>query len=76
MPESPLNTCPADHADLHAGYQICYSALRDGHRSLCFRCDASGRVDLNALSPRELSDYLYARAMVGRVFALPVLAPH
>lgn len=69
-----MNLPVADPARSQAAFRVCYGALHVGHRSLCFPCDASGRVDLNGLPARELSNYLYARAMVGRVFALPVVA--
>lgn len=54
-------------------YQVCFRAPRGNHRVLRFPCDAAGRVDLDRLGARQLSDYLYARAMVGRIFAPPVV---
>lgn len=48
------------------------SLFREG-RGMAFPCDAQGRVDLDALTPNALSNYLYARAVVGREYALPVV---
>lgn len=48
------------------------SLFREG-RGMAFPCDAQGRVDLDALTPNALCNYLYARAVVGREYALPVV---
>jgi hypothetical protein len=53
--------------------------LRFGHlfqegRGLAFPCDAKGEVELDALSERARERYLYARALVGREYALPCVA--
>ena len=48
------------------------SLFREG-RALSFPCDAGGHVDLDALSPQALGNYLYARAMVGREFTTPTV---
>ena len=46
------------------------SLFKEG-RSLSFPCDAEGRVAMDALSERALANYLYARSVVGRDYALP-----
>ncbi len=57
-------------------YQLRFRSLFDDGRALAFPCDAQGHVDLDALSPRALQNYLYARTVVGREFYMPsVLAP-
>ena len=53
--------------------------LRFVHRgndreSLAFPCDAAGRVDLDALDERRRNEYLFARALMGRDYAFPVMA--
>ncbi|HEX6704078.1 MAG TPA: hypothetical protein VF169_04900 [Albitalea sp.] len=48
------------------------SLFREGH-ALAFPCDPSGRVDLDGLSERARSNYLFARAMVGREYAMPAI---
>lgn len=54
-------------------FQIRFDYLFDVGRSLAFPCDASGHVDLDALSERARTNYLYARAMVGREYAVPAV---
>jgi hypothetical protein len=56
-----------------AGYEVRYCSLFHEGRALSFPCDAQGHVDLDALSPRSLGNYLFARAMVGREFATPTV---
>ena len=56
-----------------AGYQIRFQSLFREGRALSFPCDSHGEVDLNGLTPHELDNYLFARAMVGREFATPAL---
>lgn len=46
------------------------SLFREG-RGFAFPCDATGQVNLDSLSERGRSNYLFARAMVGREFAAP-----
>jgi hypothetical protein len=59
-----------------ACYQLRFRSLFDEGRALAFPCDAQGHVDLDALSPRALQNYLYARTVIGREFFMPsVLAP-
>lgn len=52
-------------------YEIRFCSLFQEGRALSFPCDREGHVDLDALSPKVLGNYLYARAMVGREFASP-----
>ena len=65
-----------DSSTSTACYQLRFRSLFDEGRALAFPCDAQGHVDLDALSPRALQNYLYARPVVGREFYMPsVLAP-
>ncbi|SFM20255.1 hypothetical protein [Variovorax sp. OV329] len=52
-------------------FQIRFRSLFHHGRGFAFPCDATGQVDLHALSERGRCNYLFARAMVGREFALP-----
>ncbi len=53
-------------------YEIRFESLfRDP--GLCFPCDAQGQVELDALSERARENYLYARAVVGREYAHPIV---
>ena len=58
------------------GYVLRFESLFDGGRALAFECDAGGHVDLDALSERAKLNYLYARAVVGRDFAMPRVELH
>jgi hypothetical protein len=58
-----------------ASFEVRFNSLFSPGRALAFPCDASGRVDLDALSERARSNYLFARAMVGREHAMPCVCP-
>lgn len=55
-------------------HQIRYQSLANAGRGLCFPCDAMGHVPLDELNARARENYLYARAVVGRDFAFPVIS--
>ncbi len=63
----------AARATAAAGYEIRFQSLFDEGRALSFPCDAQGRVHLDDLSDRARDNYLYARAVVGREFAMPTV---
>ncbi|MDT8990886.1 hypothetical protein RQP54_08410 [Curvibacter sp. APW13] len=50
-------------------HEIRFQSLFSEGRALSFPCDTEGHVDLNALSPLALDNYLFARATVGREYA-------
>jgi len=52
---------------------LCFRSLAADTPSLVFPCDAGGHVDMDALSDAQRELYLYARTVVGRVFAYPEL---
>ena len=54
-------------------YFLRFKALFDPGRSLCFPCDAQGRIALDELSDRARSNYLFARAVVGREVSTPIV---
>ena len=54
-------------------HQLRFDSLFDAGRALSFPCDSVGRVALDGLSERGRSNYLYARALIGRDFNLPVV---
>lgn len=64
-----------DHQAPLACYELRFQSLFQPGRGLCFPCDAQGRVDLDALSERARENYLYARAVVGREYAVPLVVP-
>ena len=59
----------------HLAYEIYYRPLADTQSTLRFPCDVQGHVDLDELSPEAVENYLFARAMVGRDYALPAVVP-
>ncbi len=61
----------AAHQGSESHFQIRFPSLfREGH-ALAFPCDARGQVTIDELPERARDNYLFARAMVGREFALP-----
>jgi len=54
-------------------FRLCFRSLFESGRGFAFPCDATGRVDLDGLSERTRCNYFYARAMVGRELATPVV---
>lgn len=55
-------------------YELRFTGLFDRGRGYSFPCDAAGHVDIDALSPCGRNNYFYARAVVGREFAAPIVA--
>jgi hypothetical protein len=56
-------------------YMLRFKSLFDAGRALVFPCDAQGHVMLDLLSERARTNYLYARAVVGREFGVPEVLP-
>ena len=56
-----------------AGYELRFQSLFDEGRGYAFPCDAQGHVDIDALSERARLNYLYARTVIGREFAMPAV---
>jgi hypothetical protein len=54
-------------------YELRFQSLFSEGRALVFPCDAAGHVYLDALSDRAMENYLYARAVVGREYATPLV---
>ena len=63
-----MNTTPASTA-----YELRFCSLFDQGRALAFPCDPEGHVDMDALGARVLNNYLYARSVIGREFAIPAV---
>ena len=58
-------TSTAGHYELRV-----QSLFREG-RGWAFPCDAQGHVDLDTLSERARSNYLFARTVIGREVDVP-----
>ena len=67
----PVETTITGHSS--NGFELRFRPLVCERGMLAFPCDPRGRVDLNAVSDRTKNDYLFAREMVGREYAVPVL---
>lgn len=55
------------------GFELRFQSILPGGRELAFPCDPGGTVDLNSVSDRTRNNYLFARAMVGREYAAPIV---
>jgi hypothetical protein len=71
-PENVLPPAALRHADA-TPYEIRFANLFREGSALAFPCDSRGCVDLDGLTDRARNNYLFARAMVGRDFATPVV---
>jgi hypothetical protein len=56
-------------------FELRFQSLFHPGRGMSFPCDAGGQVNLDSLSDRARENYLYARAVVGREFAVPAVVP-
>lgn len=56
-----------------ADYELRFESLFQAGRALAFPCDAHGGVSLDALSEKARQNYLFARAVVGRDYASPIV---
>lgn len=65
--------CLRPQAD--AGFELRFQSLFHQGRAMAFPCDAGGHVDLDALSEHARENYLYARAVIGREYAVPAVLP-
>ena len=54
-------------------YELRFESLFQAGRGLAFPCDAHGGVTLDRLSDRARQNYLFARAVVGREYATPIV---
>ncbi len=72
-----MNANDALHATSPARdrFELRFRSLFHQGRAIAFACDADGRIDLDHLNDRARQSYLYARALVGRDFALPEVLP-
>lgn len=62
-------------AALTGTYVLSFRSLFNEGRALAFPCDEQGHVVMDSLSERAKENYLYARAVIGREFALPQVVP-
>jgi hypothetical protein len=65
-PSDGLSSAPST-----AQFRLCFRSLFASGRGFAFPCDPRGEVHLDGLSDNARNNYLFARAMVGRDFAMP-----
>lgn len=63
------------HTTAQARFELLFLSLFDDGRGYAFPCDATGQVDLDALSERLRMNYLYVRKLIGRDFSPPAVRP-
>jgi hypothetical protein len=56
-------------------HQLLYAPLFHHGRGVSIPCDEHGEVHMDDLSEHLKNAYLGARALVGREYALPIMAP-
>ena len=63
------------HPAMHGGngFELRFESLFKQGRALSFPCDASGNVSMDSLSEHELTNYLYARGMLGHDYQFPTV---
>lgn len=54
-------------------YELRFESLFNAGRALAFPCDKHGGVLLDSLSDKARQNYLFARAVVGRDYARPIV---
>lgn len=59
--------------DTTEAFELRFKSLFDDGKALAFPCSANGEVDLDSLSERARDNYLFARAVIGRLFAWPAV---
>lgn len=69
-----MNTLQQSQAE-GARFELRFQSLFDEGRAYAFPCDASGRVDIDALSHKLRLNYLFVRTLIGRDFSMPAVQP-
>lgn len=54
-------------------FELRFQSLFHEGRGFAFPCDERGRVDLDSLSHSLRTNYLFARTLIGRDFAMPAV---
>ena len=54
-------------------YELRFQSLYQQGRGWSFPCNAQGEVDLDHLGERARNNYFFARALMGREYAFPLV---
>lgn len=78
MPMNRVSDLPIEEPAMVAytyatGFELRFRSLFNEGRGYAFPCDAAGHVDLDALSEQARNNYFFARALIGRDLASPVV---
>ena len=73
--EGARRTSTGDTTTSSAGYELRFCSLLNERRAYVFPCDAQGCVDMDSLDEQARTNYLYARAVMGRDLAWPQVQP-
>jgi len=65
-----MDTLPMQPTEA-SSFELRFQSLFHEGRALVFPCDATGRVELDALTERARQNYLYARVVIGREYSTP-----
>lgn len=55
------------------GYELRFNSLFHEGRGFAFPCDAQGHVDIDSFGEKLRLNYFYARTVIGRDYAMPVV---
>lgn len=58
-----------------ACYELRFANLFNRGRGYAFPCDAQGHVNIDELTERARTNYLFARAVVGTELSAPTVSP-
>jgi hypothetical protein len=56
-------------------FELRFRSLFDEGRGYSFPCDATGEVDLDALSERGRNNFFFVHSVIGRDFVSPAAQP-
>ena len=57
-------------------FELRFRSLSNEGRGYAFPCDAKGNVDMDSLTERTRNNYMFARSVIGRDLAAPVIRPN
>lgn len=72
MPDAFGGT-PNEHGRTQSMHLLHFEPLTAGDAGLDIPCDPHGRVGLDALGEKLRNDYFFARTLIGRLFAAPIV---
>ena len=68
-------TTSISNIQARGAFELRFRSLFDEGRGYSFPCDATGQVDLDALSERARINFFFAHSVIGRDFDSPAVLP-